>query len=164
LITTRVTNSGLRTLQARLDRMQARVGLSNVNKRVIATEVERELWEINRADRTRGVDRRGVALVPLAPSTLARRKGKGPPLAPKGAGSRVVTEYLAELDVRPGKVEVKAGWGPILSKTGRAFLEFHILGKGYNPKRDIAGITPKGHGRLRILIPAWIRESLRRVQ
>lgn len=49
-------------------------------------------------------------VAPLKPSTLARRKGTGPPRAPMGAASRIVTAYEVQVTAGVGRLSFVAGW------------------------------------------------------
>lgn len=152
--------SGLSRLRERVQAMRARVGLRNIDKAAILDELRIELVRINQADRLRGVDRYGRPLVPV--KSQKGRRGNGPPLAPRGVLSRVVTNYRVEWTLAPGKVTINAGWTPILSTRGIDFLKFHLRGNRTLPKRDIAGITPQGQRKVGAMLVEWIRESLRR--
>src|SRR5262245_24066207 len=92
----------------------------------------------------RDVDRYGKPRWPLAPSTLERREGTGPSLAPRALGSRVVT--------RCDVAWVQRGGYMILVKRffDLPFIRYHLEGarkpgtRWVLPRRDVGGITPQG--------------------
>lgn len=95
--------------------------------------------------RLEGVDRDGDAMVPIAESTRndRRRGGDGPPLAPKGGGSRVVSGFKVDVNTpTPYQCVVVGSW------PGLYWLKYHRTGgskAGTNwvlPRRDPVGVRP----------------------
>lgn len=99
-----------------------------------------------------GEDKEGVEIESYAPlrggrmilpSEIRARGGTGPPLAPKGAGSRVNTAFEVEI-ARLGyygddkAISIKGAWPSLY------WMKYHIEGRGRNPRRDVAGIRPVG--------------------
>lgn len=117
----------------------------------------------NADDRLRGVDRYGRPLVPLKSARKGRYKGAtGPPLAPFGSSSRVVSRFVTRRGRRGGDRFVEAGWSDVLSKQGRPFLQFHIRGSSPMPRRDIAGLSPQTWARIRDAFRRWASGAFRR--
>jgi hypothetical protein len=123
----------------------------------------------NADDRQAGIDRFGKPLAPLAASTLKKRSrggllggGSGPPLAPRGWGSRVVTNFVVTSYSTLGRRVFECGWTGMLTKKGRPWLPYHILGKGFNPVRNIAGASPTPWAKLKKLFEDWKAGLFRR--
>lgn len=167
--------------------------------RTLAQNIAQAIRDGNRDDRLRGVNRYGRPLVPLKSARKGKYEGAGgPPLAPFGDRSRVVTHFRATVGYSSNAkgFQVTAGWDPILSepprgmrardkrgryagwntRAGRSFtwktrtgatrsripfLPFHLEGSGHNPKRDIAGISPKTWKKIQTLWWAWLDEATR---
>jgi hypothetical protein len=111
----------------------------------LMAQLSTAVTEDNRAARLRGVDRYGVPLAPLRSERKGKYKGKtGPPLAPSGAASRVVTHFRVQTSRTAAGWVLLAGWDDVVSARGVPFLPFHLQGKGRNPVRNIGGITPQG--------------------
>jgi hypothetical protein len=93
----------------------------------------------------------------------------GPPLAPRGAFSRVVTN----LRTRFGRLaslswQAVGYWDEVVSTKGVPFLLAHFTGartgkggKTRLPRRDLRGVRPEGERRARVALRAWIRSVLR---
>ena len=86
--------------------------------------LRQRLWEGNRAAVLAGTTPTGQAVAPLKPSTLKHRKGNGPPRAPQGAGSRVVTGYVESVVAGPGRLSFTGSWP--------AFPQIEYLDRGTN--------------------------------
>jgi hypothetical protein len=80
-----------------------------------------------------GADAGGFPFAPLAPSTLSHRQGSGPPLAPNGSSSRVITGYVVSVEVDARGLTISAGW-PALD-----WIKYHRTGTKRMPKRDPGG-------------------------
>jgi len=76
----------------------------------LAAPVRQRLWESNRDLIRRGVSPDGRRVKDLAPSTLKRRKGTGPPRAPRGDSSRVVSDCVVSVDAGPGRLAFSKSW------------------------------------------------------
>jgi hypothetical protein len=109
-----------------------------VDLQPIALELKDLMLRENLEARLAGVDKDGQALAPLrhgrplTPAEIRDRGGDGPPLAPRGAGSRVVTEF--EVDIIPvgnGDIIIQGSWPRI------PWLALHSIGAGRLPVRDI---------------------------
>lgn len=72
--------------------------------------IKKRLWWGNREAVVQGVSPNGRPVAPLMPSTLARRKGDGPPRAPMRDKSRVITMYEVNVVAGPGKLSFIGGW------------------------------------------------------
>lgn len=94
-----------------------------------------------------GLDRNGVPLQPLKNPSDPRRPGSGPPLAPRGASSRIVTAFEVDVLGEPGHRTYVAGWN-----SSADFLKYHVSGTRYLPVRDVAGITPLGREEIRAIV------------
>lgn len=66
------------------------------------------------------------------------RRLAGPPLAPRGASSRVVTNHVTRSGRRSGRWFAEAGWADIVDTRGKPFLKYLL------EDRDIAGVRPTG--------------------
>lgn len=127
-----------RTLDAKMAELKGR------GAKITADKIAQAVEDGNRRDRLAGVDRFGRRLTSLRSPRKGEYRGKtGPPLAPSGASSRVVTNFRADARRRGGQWRIIAGWVGILSDRGVPFLGFHLVGAGRNPIRDIAGISPR---------------------
>lgn len=90
------------------------------------------------------------------------RKLKGPPLAPRGAFSRVVTNYITTPIVYgPLRFGVVGAWLNVVDAKGWTFLHHHFNGDGRLPKRDLAGIRPEGVKKLKTAFRNWGLDQLR---
>lgn len=90
------------------------------------------------------------------------RRLAGPPLAPRGIASRVITN----LRLRYGRLgltqwEAVGYWDEVLSRQGRPFLMYHFLGSGRLPRRDLAGMRPGGVEKARKAARAWMISEIR---
>ena len=66
----------------------------------------------------------------------------GPPLAPRGRDSRIVTQFR-QRHGRDGQAwYVEGGWEDVLTVSGIPFLPFHFRGEGNLPIRDLAHVRP----------------------
>jgi hypothetical protein len=91
----------------------------------------------------------------------------GPPLAPRGTFSRVITN----LKTRFGKLsetrwEAVGYWDEVVTAKGRKFLHYHFegwpLGKnGPTKRRDLRGVRPDGMAKARHAAVAWMRDAIR---
>lgn len=113
-----------------------------LNLRPLARKIEQIVIEGNRRAAAAGLDKNDDAYAPLRPSTIATRGGSGPPLAPRGAGSRVVTNFVAKTSVRRGAITVTAGW-----QGDTEWMQYHVTGYRHRsgtivPARNPSGIRP----------------------
>lgn len=90
------------------------------------------------------------------------RKLSGPPLAPRGAFSRVITNYQTTPFIDgPLRFGVIGLWLDVVNAKGRTFLSHHFNGAGRLPKRDLRGIRPDGRAKLRRAFIAWAADQIR---
>jgi hypothetical protein len=96
------------------------------------------------------------------------RQLTGPPLAPRGQFSRVITNLV--LDFQDGRKTppwyVWAGWKDVVSKTGFEFLPVHFEGKplgrgGPRKQRDLRGLRPDGVAKARQAMWNWVTGLVR---
>lgn len=81
------------------------------NTRPVHGKIQQIFKDGKKEQLLQGVDWQGRKFAPLKPSTLKRRRGKGPPLVPKGEDSRPITHYYVLVDpAGPGQVAVEADW------------------------------------------------------
>lgn len=93
----------------------------------------------------------------------------GPPLAPRGRYSRVITNFMTDFDKLPsGNWQVTYWWEDVVSVEGFPFLKVHFEGlragrrPGFNmPRRDLRGIRPADQAKITKATEAWSRDMLR---
>ena len=102
----------------------------------------------NRADRLAGRDRDGQPLIPLAASTMKRRKGLPTPLDEHGEASRAIRNLVVVVEGGPGRVSIRLNW------PGAEFLAFQARGAGRLPIRDVLGLSPEAEAEVRAVIVA----------
>jgi hypothetical protein len=96
-------------------------------------------------------------------SSQYRRLG-GPPLAPRGQFSRVITNLLTDYDDSQrarGQWEAWGYWDEVVSVKGVAFLKHHFDGDGHNPVRDLRGLRPAGFELARKAMRNWAEDMVR---
>jgi hypothetical protein len=83
----------------------------------------------------------------------------GPPLAPQGMLSRVITNYGVSFDGSDGDIRIECGWDGIFGYdekgNERAFLEEHFEGQD-TAKRDLRGYTEYESKQAERQIIAWM--------
>jgi len=86
----------------------------------------------------------------------------GPPLAPRGRYSRVITNFVTDFDGEPGDKQWIAlgAWENVVSPKGVAFLRFHFNGEG-QIRRDLRGVRPEGLARARAAMRSWVISEIR---
>jgi hypothetical protein len=143
----------------------------------------------NRTGVMAGVDKDGVPLAPVtyrprgAPKRHLRRKvgaynpgaaGNltsaeyrrlgGPPLAPRGTASRVITNLLTGYEGPPTGAPTWAAigyWEGVVSVKGNPFLRYHFTGTAKLPRRDLRGLRPAGRTKAVTALRAWGRDQVR---
>lgn len=99
------------------------------------------------------------------------RRLAGPPLAPRGAFSRVITNLRPRYGrLTSGVWEAVGYWDEVVSRKGKRFLHYHFNGatgggKKRNvvlPRRDLRGVRPPGLEKARKALKAWAIDLLRR--
>jgi hypothetical protein len=91
------------------------------------------------------------------------RRLTGPPLAPRGASSRVVKNLQTGhgYDTSKGEYYAEGAWPDVRSKKGREFLEAHFDGTNGLPKRDLRGVRPWGKQQALEALYDWMKDVLR---
>jgi hypothetical protein len=97
-----------------------------------------------------GHDATGHPFAPLAPSTLKRRPGTGPPLAPRGASSAIITQYVVTVSAAAGRLIASAGW-PSLS-----WVRYHITGGPRLPQRNPSGFRDQDKAAALTTFKEWL--------
>jgi hypothetical protein len=81
-------------------------------------------------------------------NNLSRREYQaldGPYLAPRGEGSRVITNYGTDSgQLSDDTFAAEGGWDEVVSVKGRPFLEAHFDGYGHLTPHDLRGLRPWG--------------------
>lgn len=118
----------------------------------LAASVQAVVYVQNLEARRDGLDRDGDPFAPLAESTLKRRHGDGPPLAPMDFASRVMAGFEVEQQrLGPQRIDVVGSW-PSMSD----FLGYHVTGTRNMPRRDPVGVTPRGWAQVADALDAWL--------
>lgn len=102
-------------------------------------------------------------------SSAEYRKLGGPPLAPRGAFSRVITNLRTGYEKVSSHVWQAYGfWADVVSTGGVAFLGAHFDGKATGrgkrtklPTRDLRGVRPVGREKARRAAIAWLSDQVR---
>src|SRR5271166_2032746 len=87
----------------------------------------------------------------------------GPPLAPRGRYSRVVTNLRTEFDPSArteGRWEAYGYWDEVVSIAGEKFLQYHFHGIGQHV-RDLTGVRPAGVKKAKEAGKAWLIDIVR---
>lgn len=103
--------------------------------------IRQRFVEGNREAVLSGKSPTGQAVAALRPSTLKRRKGTGPPRAPRRESSRVIANYVVTVQEGPGGLTFTGGWP--------GFPEIRYV----DAARPTVGFRPED--------VAWARERLR---
>lgn len=93
----------------------------------------------------------------------------GPPLAPRGAFSRVITNLRTAYErVSSHTWEAYGMWFEVVSTKGVPFLGAHFDGKSVGrgkkvklPVRDLRGVRPEGREKARKAAIAWLSDQVR---
>jgi hypothetical protein len=87
----------------------------------------------------------------------------GPPLAPRGQFSRVITNLKTGYErSADGRVWTAYGyWDQVVNKKGRPFLQAHFNGSGRLPVRNLAGLRPEGRALARAATVNFLRDLIR---
>jgi hypothetical protein len=119
----------------------------------LAVPVRKVLVDGNRERALAGTDANGVRFAPLKPSTLERRKGSGPPQAPRGASSRIVTGYVVSVLASVARLLITGSW-PTL-----AWLGYHRTGTKHMARRDPYGFRPKDLETIRGMLRGYVMKA-----
>jgi hypothetical protein len=127
--------------------------------RPLATRIAEIMVDQNRDARSGGLDQFGDRFTDLRESTMKRRirQGRlGPPLAPDGATSDIITEFRAEPMVRhPDDITIVGHW------PGIHWVGTHTkVGPHGRAVRDAVGMTPISRERAIDAFEAFIAELL----
>jgi hypothetical protein len=175
--------TGLDHILAGLRRIQ------NLNAKPLMDSWVLIIEQDNRQGVMAGIDKDGVPMAPVTyrpkgpPARHARRKvgafnpgvgGNlssseyrrlgGPPLAPRGTGSRVITNLLTGYEGPPTGAPTWAAigyWEGVVSPKGNPFLRHHFTGAGRLPRRDLRGLRPAGRAKALTALQAWGRDQVR---
>lgn len=106
-------------------------------------------------------------------TTRQYQQQSGPPLAPRGMASRIISNYTVKpMATEAGHFGVEGGWDDFVSNSGREILPFHFdssvdaaswipkvgVGRGKNlPRRNMSGLRLWGRERARKELLEWIR-------
>jgi hypothetical protein len=97
-------------------------------------------------------------------SSEYRRLG-GPPTAPRGPFSRVITNFKVDFaKLRAGYWQVTYWWDDVVSPKGVSFLKYLFEGKGRRrsiPARDLRGIRPDDRRKIDESKKAWMADQIR---
>lgn len=94
-------------------------------------------------------------------TTAEYRKLSGPPLAPRGAFSRVITNLVTGYEQLSGGMWSAYGmWNEVVSVRGIAFLKYHFDGVGQKV-RDLRGVRPEGREKARKSAVAWMLDQIK---
>jgi hypothetical protein len=108
--------------------------------------VRQILVDGNRERSLAGTDPQGRSFAALAASTLRRRRGTGPPLAPRGAQSRVVTAYEVDVLAGAGRLSFTGSWPSL------PWMEYHHSGTARMPARNPYGFRQQDLDEVRALL------------
>lgn len=109
--------------------------------------------------------------------TSQYKKMSGPPLAPRGPASRVISNYRVNILTGQNRIGVEGGWDDVVSKKGVPFLTAHFKGvvipieknnvgkTGFNqsfflvdlPQRNLVGLRQWGKTQATKELNAWIK-------
>lgn len=99
-----------------------------------------------------GTDVSGNALAPLRFSTLLRRKGSGPPLAPHGLASRIFSATRFSAAGAGGTLAVEMSWD-------LPWLKYHRTGTSRMKARDISSqVRPITVTEVRLLLWGYFKD------
>lgn len=95
-------------------------------------------------------------------STKEYKKLGGPPLAPRGKYSRVITNLKTEFDPTPtnGRWAAYGYWDQVVTVKGDRFLQYHFHGIGQK-LRDLTGVRPEGRAKAKKAAVNWMRDIVR---
>lgn len=87
----------------------------------------------------------------------------GPPLAPRGAASRVITNLRTDYEHATGSTiwDAYGFWFQVVDTKGRPFLSHHFNGGGRLPARDLRGVRPWGREKASRAARAWLMDQIR---
>lgn len=104
--------------------------------------------------------------------TKQYKQMSGPPLAPRGPASRVISNYRVNILSGQNRIGVEGGWDDVVSKKGVPFLPFHFYGATFSkatfatslsgenqhlPVRNLVGLRNWGKSQATKELNAWIK-------
>lgn len=119
----------------------------------LAAPVRRIVEDDNREAILSGQDCRGHAVSALAPSTLERRDGSGPPRAPHGMASRLVAGLVVVVHAGLSRLAISKTW------PDAPWWVYHASGTRNMPARDPSGVRPEATARVRELLSKYIMKG-----
>ena len=103
-------------------------------------------------------------------SSAQYRRLDGPPLAPRGARSRVIANLFTQHGRVGDEWFAEGAWGEVVSRDGTQFLDAHFTGArtGRNhavklPVRDLRGVRTWGRNKALAALRAWGRRQIQAV-
>jgi hypothetical protein len=191
-MSTHLDLSGLDRLRQRLQR------IANPDPTPLMTSWMKTIDDDNRQGVMAGLDKDGNLMVPVKyrpvglktsqirharrqrgafqglgvgqPTSAEYRRMTGPPLAPRGMGSRVITNLRLRFGrLASGVWEVVGYWDQVVNRHGQRFLHYHFdgaTGGGRKrnvtlPRRDLRGVRPGGVEKARNALRAWMIDIIR---
>lgn len=85
----------------------------------------------------------------------------GPPTAPRGLGSRVITNLRTRHSVQKRVLVAEGSWEKVVNAQGRPFLRYLFEGTAKMPARDLRGVRPWGRQKALDAARAWAAWLLR---
>lgn len=115
-------------------------------------------WRVNVSGTQSGS---GYKPGPLANLTTREyKKQSGPPLAPRGMASRIISNYAIEAVQNENILGVEGRWYEVVDKKGRSFLPYHFNGGKHLPMRNMVGLRRWGKQRARRDLREWINDLM----
>lgn len=96
----------------------------------------------------------GDDFAPVKASTIKTRGGSGPPLAPHGEASRIVSGFQVLFERVPATLRIVAGWS-------LDWVKYHKTGTRHMPKRDPGGFREQDRRAAFDALRKWIYEGER---
>lgn len=111
--------------------------ISRPDLRPLADSVVLRIFEGNERGLESQTDRFGIRMKDISPDTALDpdRGGDGPPLIPKNAFSRAISDLsITQNEITNSHIEIYAEWPD--------FIRYHRKEVGRRPMRDVVGIRP----------------------
>lgn len=96
-------------------------------------------------------------------TTAEYRQLTGPRLAPRGEGSRVITNLMSGHGRDTGdrfRWFALGKWFDVVNAKGEEFLHYHFDGMGRNPRYDLRGVRAWGQRQAREALRQWVAKLL----
>lgn len=94
-------------------------------------------------------------------TTAEYKKLTGPPLAPRGEQSRVITNMRTAIGQNGGQFYVTKTWMDVVDVKGRPFLMAHFKGQNGQKRRDLRGISPQEREQFRKVVRVCVAAYLK---